>query len=641
MSFSKLVSAMLAMMIWVGLLQPAVINASTDRTSKFRVYQNSVPIMEFSDAKKATAYAAQFNHTYVEDINNRRWIYHNFPNYKVYQTSYSKQAWEFASLEAAIKEAKKWNNASIRELSTGGWVWDNFPDHPGFMIYQGVKPLPNPKFSTLDAAMKEAKKWANSFIIDLSTNRWVWDNIPDDQEAGMRSGDVMYQAVQSGKTTENWKFAFLKDAVNESVKWANSAVVLIQQPDRILFENKHAYVILQNQKRVASYAGLETAIAQAKKLKEVQIEWNGRIIWSNIPYYEVMQTGKKLGHFASALEATNYAKKFKNSQVITLEGTPVWDNLRELIYLGWNGSSRHDTILSQVSNTQGLNITSPTWFSLLDADGTLKDESDPTTVAWLRTQGIQIHPLVHNQFDAKLTSAFLANSAAQNRFIDAMITRLVELKVDGINIDFESMAGSDRDRYTAFVKLFAEKAKAKGLIVSIDLPRGNISWNHLSAYDHVKLAEIVDYIMIMAYDQYWRGSASPGPVSGLQWTEEGLQQFLSYGIPRTKLFLGVPFYVRVWELDADGKMLGNRAVFMKEVDTLLQGADVTTTFEDKFGLQKVEFIKENKRYIFWRETIETMKIRVALAHKYDLAGVAAWRLGYEPSTLWSELLRLK
>lgn len=80
------------------------------------------------------------------------------------------------------------------------------------------------------------------------------------------------------------------------------------------------------------------------------------------------------------------------------------------------------------------------------------------------------------------------------------------------------------------------------------------------AYDHEKLAHIADYIMIMAYDQYYSGSATPGSVAGLQWAEEGIKEFLSYGIPRDKLIMGIPFYVREWKLDSSGKGVSNRAV---------------------------------------------------------------------------------
>ncbi|WP_199614753.1 glycosyl hydrolase family 18 protein [Paenibacillus alkalitolerans] len=625
----------------IGAAAPGTAEAAADRTSKYRVYQNDKALMEFSDQSKAVQYAKSFNHAYVEQIGTRSLVWDNFPKYKVYQKDASKPEWEFQTLKAAAAEAKKWANASVRELSSGGWVWDNYPEHPGFTLYQGDKTLPGWQFPTLEKAKAEGKRWGNAHIIDKSNNRWVWDNISQEKKQELRQGPKRYQVYQGQKTMETWAFAYLQDAVNESLKWADSHIVNKDKNNETVFRNEHRYIVYRNDAKASSFVGLESAIKAASKLDNASIVWDGRTIWSNSPYFRVMQEGVVLSGFNLFKNAVSFAAKMENSEIVTLDGLRVWDNLRTLMYLAWNGSAKHDTIVGHVSQTQGLDIDSPTWFSLADASGTLKDESDPLTAEWLRSQGVEIHPLVHNQFDAKLTSAFLADIAAQQRFIGALTKRLGELGVHGVNIDFEGMSGSDRDRYTAFVAALSKAAREKGLTVSIDLPRGSILWNHKTAYDHTKLAELVDYIAIMAYDQYYRGSSSPGPVAGLTWTEEGVQEYLSYGIPRSKLLLGVPFYVRVWELDAGGKLVSNRAIWMKDVPELLESAEVSTTKDEKHGLDRVDFNKDGKRYVFWMEDIGTIGQRIELAKKYDLAGIAAWRLGYEPLDLWTAMLRAK
>lgn len=640
MNWKQAAALVLAGSMLAAALLPAGAFAATDRTSKYRVYQNDRPLMEFASERQAINYASGFDNTYVERIGSRRWVWHNLPDYKVYQKDYSKPEWEFRTLDEAIREAKKWANSSVRKLSEGGWVWDNYADHPGFTLYQGEKTLPQWTFSTLEEAQKEAKKWANAHIIDHATNKWVWDNIPAERKAALREQEPAYRVYQGAKTLEEWSYAFLKDAVDEAVKWANSTVVN-EKTGQTVYSNDHPYVILQNGAAQSSAPSLSAAIQRAKKMENAAILWNHERIWSNEPYYIVYQSGKKLDAFNDPAEAAAYGSKFANSQVITLDGKLIWDNVEGLFYLAWNGSSNHNTIVNQVSPTQGLDIDSPSWFSLADANGGLKDDSNPETVRWLKAQGIEVHPLVHNQFDPELTSKFLANKEAQQRFVDSLVSRLAEIGADGVNIDFESMKAADRDRYTAFVKLLSEAAKAKGLTVSIDLIRGSVAWNHQTVYDHEKLHQYVDYVIIMAYDQFWSGSTSPGPVSGLQWAETGVEEFLSYGMPRSKLVLGVPLYIRVWEVDRTGKLLSNRAVWMKDIEQALEGAEVKRSFDERYGLEKVEYSKDGKHYVFWMENIETIKQRVEIAKRQDLAGVAFWRLGYEPAELWTELLRMK
>jgi spore germination protein YaaH len=640
MNWKSTATAVLACALLIGATAPTSALAAGDRTTKFRVYQNDSALKEFSDKNQAIAYAKSFKNTYVEQIGTRAWVWNNLPSFKVYQKEKSKPEWEFATLSAAIAEAKKWANASVRTIDGGGWSWDNYPDHPGYALYQGDNTLPGWTFPTLDSAKAEAKKWANAHIIDLASNKWVWDNVTAERKKELRAGPESYRVYQGAKTIQGWTFAYLEDAVNESLKWADSTVVSIGR-GTVVFANKHPYVVYQNGAKKSSHPSLSAALGAASKLSDARVDWDGKRIWSNEGYYAVLQSGKKLKSFGAPAAAATYANGFANAEVVTLEGLRVWDNLKDLLYLGWNGSSNHNTVVGHVSNTQGLDIDSPTWFTLQDAKGTIKDESNPDTVAWLKTQGVEVHPLVHNQFDSKLTSAFLADAKAQKTFVDTLIGRLVELKVDGLNLDFESMAGSDRDRYTLFVKSLSEAARAAGLTVSIDLPRGSAAWNHLTAFDHEKLHQYVDYIAIMTYDQFYSGSDAPGPVAGMSWTEQGVEEFLSYGVPRSKLLLGVPFYIRVWEVDAGGKLLSNRAVWMKDIEKSLEGAQVTRTEDARYGLQKVEYSKDGKRYVFWLENVSTILERVDLAKEHDLAGVAAWRLGYEPNELWTELLRAK
>ncbi|MNE41068.1 Glycosyl hydrolases family 18 [compost metagenome] len=145
----------------------------------------------------------------------------------------------------------------------------------------------------------------------------------------------------------------------------------------------------------------------------------------------------------------------------------------------------------------------------------------------------------------------------------------------------------------------------------------------------------------MAYDEHWSGSTTPGSVAGLTWAEEGVKQFLSYGIPRSKLMLGIPFYVREWKLDSSGKMVSNRAVYMKEVPALIESTNATGILDSASGQMKYTYEKDGFTYMFWAETEETVKARINIAKAYDLAGVAAWRLGYESSDLWTMMLRMK
>jgi spore germination protein YaaH len=545
--------------------------------------------------------------------------------------------WQFASLDQAVAEASHWAHASIRDLQSSGWVWNNYPR---YRLYQGEITLDSWEFTTLNQAIAEAKKWSGAHIIDLTNNNWVWDNLSAAKKEELRRGPAIYQVYQGAYTTESWKFAYLEDAVREALRWSNSTIVNVETQQTV-FSNLKQYKVYQNDTYLQEFVSLDEAADYARQYAHSKIVLNGKEIWNNYPFYQVYQNDNLIGEFNKIPDALSFAMKYSNASIRTLDRTVIWDNFRKLQYWGWNGSSGKETIKAQALGTVGLDVDSPSYFELADADGNLTDKSDKETVDWLKKQGFNVYPLISNQFDAQLTTAFLSNAKAREKFIQALVDRAADLGVQGLNIDFESMSGKDRDAFTAFVKNLTDAAHLKGLLVSIDLPRGSVKWNHMSAYDHEQLNDIVDYIVIMAYDQYYRGSTSPGSVAGLQWTEEGIQDFLSYGIRRDKLILGIPYYVREWKLDASGNLTGSQPVFLKDVPALIASKGAKLTWDAAFNQYRAEYSEDGAKYVFWVENEDTVKARLALAKKYDLAGVAAWRLGYDNPDLWNMMLQQK
>jgi len=622
----------------VALAVPGTALAAPDKTTKFRVFQNDQVLMEFADYKQAESYARGYTSSRVEEIGTGVWRWDNYPRYQVYQYHNTLPEWKFAKLEDAVKEASRWSHSSIRDLRDTGWVWNNYPR---YRLYQGDVTLDHWSYTTMQAAMLEAKQWANAHIIDLADNRWVWDNLTPSHKQELRRGTPVYQVYQGSYTQDSWKYAYLEDAVNESLRWGNSTIVRMSDQQTI-FSNVKQYKVFQNENFLEEFLSLDQAADYARRWANSSIRLNGGVIWNNYPSYAVYQNQNVIHGFYSIPEALQYAKQYSNSSIRTLEGSSIWNNFRKLQIWAWNGSASKDTIMAQTAPTMGLDVDSPSWFQLADAQGNLKDTSNKETVALLQKQGLAVHPLVSNQFDGALTTEFLSNPEAQDRFIKALVQKSAELKVQGINVDFESLNGKDRANFTAFITKLTAAAHEQQLKISVDLPRGSIKWNHLTAFDHEKLAQTVDYIITMAYDQHYSGSTVPGSVAGLQWVEEGVKEFLSYGIPRDKLIMGIPFYVREWTLDSNGAIQSTRALYSKDLSILMSSKSASTVWDAAFNQYKVEYTHDDgTRRVFWLENAETLQARMAIAKKYELAGVAAWRLGQEHPDFWKTLLQSK
>ncbi|MEX2461310.1 MAG: hypothetical protein WD469_08450 [Paenibacillaceae bacterium] len=79
------------------------------------------------------------------------------------------------------------------------------------------------------------------------------------------------------------------------------------------------------------------------------------------------------GEYNLIKDAITFALSIKNSQIVNDINKIIWSNKTKLVYWGWNGSSSFTAIQNQLSTTIGLDVDSPSWFTLADAKGALKE----------------------------------------------------------------------------------------------------------------------------------------------------------------------------------------------------------------------------------------------------------------------------
>jgi len=251
-----------------------------------------------------------------------------------------------------------------------------------------------------------------------------------------------------------------------------------------------------------------------------------------------------------------------------------------------------------------------------------------------------------------VSDALIHTPEAVDAFINKLVSVCGQWRVDGVNLDFENMNPEHKYDYNAFAAQVTEALHEYDLIVSADVtvPLGyDDPTNWWQCFDRAGLAEAVDYVAVMGYDEHTEGS-DPGPVGGLDWVEEKIRLTLAE-IPSDKLLLGVPFYARDFRVLADGstKVI---SVWRSQVESMLS--------EDRYKSGSMEFeIKEwhvkNERqpdsgvlyleftdqygtlHRIWYDDEVSLAARAALADKYHLAGVAAWVMGFSRDSYWEAL----
>ncbi|MGI6765205.1 MAG: glycosyl hydrolase family 18 protein [Anaerovoracaceae bacterium] len=307
---------------------------------------------------------------------------------------------------------------------------------------------------------------------------------------------------------------------------------------------------------------------------------------------------------------------------------------KEKINLVWQYASA-TTPAPPEKKEEGIDILAPTWFHLIvGGNGNVENTGDLSYTRSAHEKGYLVWATITNNMSTKGSTAYTStvfnNSALLNRSVAQYLFYSCLYDVDGINIDYEQVAYKDAAGLTAFTALLRQYTERQGLNLSIDtlIPK---PWT--IEYDRDALAEHVDYIAVMTYDEHYSTSPTAGSVASLPWVEEAIRETLKE-VPREKVLLGVPLYTRVWVVDNSEKVIRNPAASMGYIQDLIVNMNLTPVWLDR---EKQYFISyPNGEYTdkIWVEDIRSVANRLALVQKYDLAGSACWEYRWSMPDIW-------
>lgn len=310
-------------------------------------------------------------------------------------------------------------------------------------------------------------------------------------------------------------------------------------------------------------------------------------------------------------------------------------SLPEPIVVIWE-YSEIETKYSNIDPMEPLDVVSPTWFAITDTDGTVSSKVDQGYLQWAKGRGYQVWGLVTNSFDPDITAAILTDEQVMLEIVDNLIGLAIEHNLDGINVDFENFHSDYKTLFTKFVSELAARCRQAGLLLSVDVSMISTSEYWSMGYDRAKLAAVADFIILMAYDEHWQSSPVAGSVASLPWVETGLQRVLTE-VPAEKLLLGVPFYSRLWEIDdraGEELVLNSWSYSMYRAEEIIADYGAKIYFDEYARQHVAEYRKNGLLYKMWLEDNYSMRERLILMEKYNLAGLAAWRRGLETPEIW-------
>ncbi|WP_071027292.1 glycosyl hydrolase family 18 protein [Peptoniphilus raoultii] len=287
--------------------------------------------------------------------------------------------------------------------------------------------------------------------------------------------------------------------------------------------------------------------------------------------------------------------------------------------------------INQIINIPGLDVIVPTWFSIRNELGDLIDRGNTQYVNNYKALGIDVWGYLDNSFDPEITRKALSNDITRKKIIDKTIELCKKYNMNGLNIDFENTYTDDRDLITKFVEELSEVTKENNILLSVDVTPQISSDVKNEPYDRKALVDFADYICVMTYDQHWAKSEEAGSVAEFPWVE-GSINVLFRNIPREKMILGVPLYMRLWT-EENGKV-SSKTISMNECASIISSRGLSPKWQEDIGQYYVEYTDGSATNKIWIENKDSIKRKVSLVNKYKLAGLASWRLGFESPDIW-------
>lgn len=331
----------------------------------------------------------------------------------------------------------------------------------------------------------------------------------------------------------------------------------------------------------------------------------------------------------------------RREQVAPLKEVPVypaWSALGTKINLTWEAVYAKNPNTAAIPDMPGVNVVSPTWFKLIDGNGDIEGNVDTSYVNWAHNNKMQVWAVVSNSFDPDLTTKALSSVTSRLKMIQQIAAFAELYKLQGINLDFENVYTKDKANLVQFVRELTPYMHEMGAVVSIDVtPKSNSElWSLF--LDRAALGKVVDYMMIMAYDEHWASSPISGSVASLPWTEQSVARIVEEdNVPPGKIILGMPLYARQWteKKGADGKLdVISKALGMEAVQKIIKDRGLKPVVDEQAGQRYVEYKDGDALQRIWIEDGLSVQARVALVKKYKLAGVGTWQRQFQSDDIW-------
>lgn len=407
------------------------------------------------------------------------------------------------------------------------------------------------------------------------------------------------------------------------------------------------YVLQQQPSRlVVQYQWSDVSVVKVKE--DAQVRYRGGIkseILTDVAKGSVLRMVDDLDDWKCVATEDGYIGYIKSDR---LESEPLIQNFERQfqapvytsisrdhpINLTWHqvtNMDANDTLDALTADVSGVNVISPTWFSIVNDQGEISSLASADYVANAHAKGMEVWGLVSNFEENVSTFEVLSHTAARTRLENLLIQAARQYGLDGINVDLENLSEDTGPHFIQFLRELSILCRQGQIVLSVDNPVPQEFTRH---YDRQEQGVLVDYVIIMGYDENYADSPEAGSVASYPWVEQGVEDTVAV-VPSGKVINAVPFYTRIWKTTAG--ILSSEAVGMADAARFVKKNKIETYWDKEKCQNYGEYDDGESFYQVWLEDAESLEVKMGLVKEYGLAGVASWKLGFERKNVWKVL----
>lgn len=474
------------------------------------------------------------------------------------------------------------------------------------------------------------------FYVDRTENLLLYTDAQDTTWAVLDGNDGTYSNAQ-GTSDMGYPICFVEEDV---VYLAADYVKLFTNYSYEVYDRQLQIYTEWGQRQTATIKK-KTAIRERGGIKSPILE--DLKAGDTVEILEQMETWSKV---KAADAIIGYVENKRLDSIEVIEETPVTDYVApeyttlamdQKVSLGFHSIGAtigNSTFYEAVSDSKGLNVIAPTWFSLCDELGNFRSFGEAGYVNTAHSVGLQVWGVLDNfNYRNETRSAVneyevLSSTAKRQKLVNGIVNAALNLGLDGINVDFEQVAAETGVHYVQFLRELSVACRQNGLVLSVD------DYVPFHFNEHYRLdiqGQVADYVLIMGYDEHWHGSGDPGSVASIDYVTNGIEKTVS-AVPANKVINALPLYTIVWTTNGatvtdEYLTLNNMADFLNQVGVKPEWDETTCQnyleWQSKAGLKQV-----------WLEDAESIRTKLNVMSANEIGGVAVWRLGYGTAAVW-------